>query len=173
MEEVRDSRWGDFKPRLAEALVEHLAPIRTNYAEIMKDPVPLAPVHCESPCDSPTVYLATQCRALRLMHVSDQHFRPPQHLSSTRRCCCLILSDVLLHAAEIPANECTGVPIRGACTGRGPCKRGGRPHCQQLSPGHGIPGAELTSGLPILQRVDLCRIGSQSLCLVTGIGCRL
>lgn len=36
MKEVATQRWGDFKPRLADALVEHLAPIRTNYAEIMK-----------------------------------------------------------------------------------------------------------------------------------------
>lgn len=37
MKEVGTLRWGDFKPRLADAVVEHLAPIRTNYAEIMKD----------------------------------------------------------------------------------------------------------------------------------------
>lgn len=36
MKEVGGLRWGDFKPRLADALVDHLAPIRTNYAEIMK-----------------------------------------------------------------------------------------------------------------------------------------
>jgi len=37
MKEVGQLRWGDFKPRLAEAMVAHLAPIRTNYAELMKD----------------------------------------------------------------------------------------------------------------------------------------
>lgn len=36
MREVGPLQWGQFKPRLAEALVEHLAPIRTNYAEVMK-----------------------------------------------------------------------------------------------------------------------------------------
>ena len=36
MREVGNLRWGDFKPRLAEAMVEHLAPIRGNYAELMK-----------------------------------------------------------------------------------------------------------------------------------------
>lgn len=36
MKEVGQLRWGDFKPRLAEAMVAHLAPIRTNYAELMK-----------------------------------------------------------------------------------------------------------------------------------------
>jgi tryptophanyl-tRNA synthetase len=36
MREVGPLQWGQFKPRLAEALVEHLAPIRANYAEVMK-----------------------------------------------------------------------------------------------------------------------------------------
>ena len=36
MNEVGSLRWGNFKPRLADALVEHLAPIRSNYTEIMK-----------------------------------------------------------------------------------------------------------------------------------------
>jgi tryptophanyl-tRNA synthetase len=36
MQEVGPLQWGQFKPRLADALVEHLAPIRTNYAEVMK-----------------------------------------------------------------------------------------------------------------------------------------
>ncbi len=36
MREVGELRWGDFKPRLAEALVEHLAPIRSNYAQLVK-----------------------------------------------------------------------------------------------------------------------------------------
>lgn len=35
--ELSDMRWGDFKPLLADAMVEHLAPIRTNYALLMKD----------------------------------------------------------------------------------------------------------------------------------------
>lgn len=38
MAECGDLRWGDFKPRLADALVEHLSPIQTNYARIMEDP---------------------------------------------------------------------------------------------------------------------------------------
>ena len=31
-------RWGDFKPRLADALVAHLEPIQSRYAELMLDP---------------------------------------------------------------------------------------------------------------------------------------
>ena len=30
-------RWGDFKPRLAEAMVEHLRPMQERYAELRKD----------------------------------------------------------------------------------------------------------------------------------------
>ena len=30
-------RWGDFKPRLADALVAHLQPIQRRYAEVMED----------------------------------------------------------------------------------------------------------------------------------------
>lgn len=37
-EEVAAMRWGTFKPLLAEALVEHLAPIQQRYADIMADP---------------------------------------------------------------------------------------------------------------------------------------
>ena len=36
MREVGELRWGNFKPRLAEALVDHLAPIRSNYAQLVK-----------------------------------------------------------------------------------------------------------------------------------------
>ena len=38
MAECADLRWGDFKPRLADALVEHLRPIQTNYERITEDP---------------------------------------------------------------------------------------------------------------------------------------
>lgn len=34
-------RWGDFKPRLADAVVEHLRPIQARYAEVMDDPTAL------------------------------------------------------------------------------------------------------------------------------------
>jgi tryptophanyl-tRNA synthetase len=37
MEEVQDLTWGDFKPLLAEALVDHLEPIQTRYYEIRGD----------------------------------------------------------------------------------------------------------------------------------------
>lgn len=30
MEEVKDMRWGDFKPILAEAIIDHLAPIQVS-----------------------------------------------------------------------------------------------------------------------------------------------
>ena len=35
--ECSSMRWGEFKPVLAEALVEHMRPIQTRYAEIMDD----------------------------------------------------------------------------------------------------------------------------------------
>lgn len=35
--EVGSMRWGDFKPRLADALVAHLQPIQARYAEVMQD----------------------------------------------------------------------------------------------------------------------------------------
>ena len=38
MAECSGLRWGDFKPRLAEALVAHLSPIQTNYMRITEDP---------------------------------------------------------------------------------------------------------------------------------------
>ena len=39
--EVGGMRWGDFKPVLAEAVVEHLRPIHARYAEVMADPAML------------------------------------------------------------------------------------------------------------------------------------
>ena len=36
--ECGSMRWGDFKPRLADALVEHIRPIQTNYSRITEDP---------------------------------------------------------------------------------------------------------------------------------------
>ena len=38
MEEVGSMRWGQFKPLLADALVEHLRPIQINYGRITEDP---------------------------------------------------------------------------------------------------------------------------------------
>ncbi len=38
VEEVGSMRWGQFKPLLADALVEHLRPIQTNYGRITEDP---------------------------------------------------------------------------------------------------------------------------------------
>jgi tryptophanyl-tRNA synthetase len=35
--EVGSMRWGDFKPRLADALVAHLEPIQQRYHEVMRD----------------------------------------------------------------------------------------------------------------------------------------
>lgn len=35
--EVGGMRWGDFKPRLADALVAHLEPIQARYNEVMQD----------------------------------------------------------------------------------------------------------------------------------------
>lgn len=37
MEEVKDMKWGDFKPVLAEAVVAHLEPIQKRYAEVRAD----------------------------------------------------------------------------------------------------------------------------------------
>lgn len=34
-------RWGDFKPRLADAVVAHLAPVQARYGEVMADPAAL------------------------------------------------------------------------------------------------------------------------------------
>ena len=39
--EVERYRWGDFKPKLTEALVEHLRPIQNKYEEVMRDPANL------------------------------------------------------------------------------------------------------------------------------------
>jgi tryptophanyl-tRNA synthetase len=39
--EVGSLRWGDFKPRLAEAVVEHLRPVQQRYNEVMGDPAML------------------------------------------------------------------------------------------------------------------------------------
>lgn len=36
--EVGSMRWGDFKPRLGEAVVEHLRPIQQRYHDVMGDP---------------------------------------------------------------------------------------------------------------------------------------
>ena len=35
--DVGSMRWGDFKPRLADALVAHLEPIQRRYTEVMED----------------------------------------------------------------------------------------------------------------------------------------
>ncbi len=35
--EVGSMRWGDFKPRLADALVAHMQPIQARYHEVMQD----------------------------------------------------------------------------------------------------------------------------------------
>ncbi|KAL4431278.1 hypothetical protein ABPG75_006534 [Micractinium tetrahymenae] len=35
--EVSSMRWGDFKPRLTDALIAHLEPIQARYAEVMQD----------------------------------------------------------------------------------------------------------------------------------------
>ena len=45
--ECGDLRWGDFKPRLADALVAHLEPIQINYARITEDPAYLDGVLAE------------------------------------------------------------------------------------------------------------------------------
>jgi tryptophanyl-tRNA synthetase len=37
LEEVKDMAWGEFKPLLAEALIEHLDPIQKRYAEVRAD----------------------------------------------------------------------------------------------------------------------------------------
>jgi tryptophanyl-tRNA synthetase len=47
MAECGSLRWGDFKPRLAEALVEHLTPIQINYERITEDPTYLDSVLAE------------------------------------------------------------------------------------------------------------------------------
>ena len=35
--DVGELSWGGFKPRLADAVVDHLGPIQTRYAEVMED----------------------------------------------------------------------------------------------------------------------------------------
>ena len=37
-------RWGDFKPRLAESIVDHLAPVQRRYEEVTRDPAVLEQV---------------------------------------------------------------------------------------------------------------------------------
>lgn len=37
LEEVKDMSWGDFKPKLADAIVNHLEPIQKRYAEVRED----------------------------------------------------------------------------------------------------------------------------------------
>ena len=41
-------RWGDFKPRLAEAVVEHLAPLQLRYQEVTHDPAVLEQVRAHT-----------------------------------------------------------------------------------------------------------------------------
>ncbi|KAL3696726.1 hypothetical protein R1sor_010802 [Riccia sorocarpa] len=38
-EEVKAMNWGQFKPLLAEAIIEHLSPIQKRYGEVVADPV--------------------------------------------------------------------------------------------------------------------------------------
>jgi len=38
IEEVKDMTWGEFKPVLADAIIEHLEPIQTKYYELREDP---------------------------------------------------------------------------------------------------------------------------------------
>ncbi|KAG6542381.1 hypothetical protein Mapa_016210 [Marchantia paleacea] len=38
VEEVKDMNWGQFKPLLADALVEHLTPIQKRYGEVVAEP---------------------------------------------------------------------------------------------------------------------------------------
>ena len=45
--EVESLRWGDFKPRLADAVVDHLSPIQQRYQEVMGDPAMLDAVLAE------------------------------------------------------------------------------------------------------------------------------
>ncbi len=37
IEEVKDMTWGDFKPKLADAIIAHLEPIQTKYYEVRED----------------------------------------------------------------------------------------------------------------------------------------
>ena len=37
LEEVKDMKWGDFKPVLADAVVAHLEPIQKRYLEVRED----------------------------------------------------------------------------------------------------------------------------------------
>lgn len=37
MEDVAGMRWGEFKPALADVVIEHLAPIQARYAEVVAD----------------------------------------------------------------------------------------------------------------------------------------
>lgn len=41
LRDVAGLRWGDFKPRLSDALVEHLRPLQARYGEVMDDPATL------------------------------------------------------------------------------------------------------------------------------------
>eukprot|EP00951_Prasinocladus_malaysianus_P011114 scaffold81960_cov21-Prasinocladus_malaysianus.AAC.3 len=36
--DVEGKRWGDFKPMLADAVIEHLRPIQARYVEVRKEP---------------------------------------------------------------------------------------------------------------------------------------
>jgi tryptophanyl-tRNA synthetase len=42
--EVKDMAWGEFKPVLAEAIVDHLRPIQDRYHQVRNDPEHLAQV---------------------------------------------------------------------------------------------------------------------------------
>ena len=42
--ECADLRWGDFKSRLADSIVDHLAPVQERYEEVTSDPAVLEQV---------------------------------------------------------------------------------------------------------------------------------
>ena len=52
-------RWGDFKPRLADSIVAHLAPVQERYEEVTRDPSVLEQV---LPLQQAWVHRHTACR---------------------------------------------------------------------------------------------------------------
>lgn len=65
--EVEGLSWGDFKPRLADAVVAHLEPIQKRHAEVMTDRTYLAGVLKDGADDANQVAAATVERAKHAM----------------------------------------------------------------------------------------------------------
>ena len=87
--DVGGMRWGDFKPRLADAMVAHLQPIQQRYGEVMGDEgaldAILAKVGARVGARGWKVQVLV-CLQLPLQHVAHVHPNDPCHIPSPSSC---------------------------------------------------------------------------------------